>query len=59
MMFLGILNWVWNVLCPKNNTCCFVGAPEVLGLRGCWEVMMFGLTNFALNFCPIFEIKPC
>jgi hypothetical protein len=30
-----------------------------LGLKGCWEVVMFGLANSALNFCPIFETKPC
>jgi hypothetical protein len=34
MMFLGILNWVWNVFCPKKNTCSFVGAPEVFGTEG-------------------------
>jgi hypothetical protein len=30
-----------------------------LGLKGCWEVVMFGLADFALNFCLIFEIEPC
>jgi hypothetical protein len=30
-----------------------------LGLRGCLEVVMFGLADFALNFCPISEIEPC
>jgi hypothetical protein len=33
-MFLGILNWVWNVFCPEKNTYCFVGAPEVFGTEG-------------------------
>jgi hypothetical protein len=34
MMFLGILNWVWNVFCPKKNTYCFVGSLEVFGTEG-------------------------
>jgi hypothetical protein len=34
MMFLGILNWVWNVFCFKKNTYCAVGAPKVFGIEG-------------------------
>ncbi len=34
MMFLGILNWVWNMLCFEKSTCCFVGALEVFGTKG-------------------------
>jgi len=30
-----------------------------LGPRGCWEVVMIVLADSALNFCPIFETKPC
>jgi hypothetical protein len=30
-----------------------------LGLKGWWEGVMFGLTDFALNFYIIFETKPC
>ncbi len=30
-----------------------------LGLKGCWEVVMFGLADFALNFCPISNTEPC
>ncbi len=37
MMFLGILNWVWNVFCLKKNTCCLVGVPEVFGSKGMLE----------------------
>jgi hypothetical protein len=33
-MFLGILNWVWNVFCLEMNTYYFVGAPEVFGTKG-------------------------
>jgi hypothetical protein len=33
-MFLGILNWVWNVSCFEKNTCYFVGALEVFGIKG-------------------------
>jgi hypothetical protein len=34
MIFLGILNWVWNVFCPEKNTCSLVGAPEAFGTKG-------------------------
>jgi hypothetical protein len=34
MMFSGILNWVWNVFCPKKSTYCFVGTPKVFGTKG-------------------------
>jgi hypothetical protein len=37
MMFLGILNWVWNVFCPKKSTCYFVGAPKVFETEGMLE----------------------
>jgi hypothetical protein len=57
--FLEILNWVWNVFCLEKSTYCFVGIPEVFGTKGMLEVMMFGLANSTLNFCPIFEIEPC
>jgi hypothetical protein len=30
-----------------------------LGLKGCWEVMMFGLADSAVNLCPISNIEPC
>ncbi len=52
-MFLGILNWVWNLFCLDKNTCYFVGTPKVFGTKG-----MFGLADFALNnFHPISEIE--
>jgi len=35
VMFSGILNWVWNVFYHEKSICCFVGALEVLGLKGC------------------------
>ncbi len=31
VMFLGILNWVWNVFCHEKNTYCIVGVPKGLG----------------------------
>jgi len=34
MMFLGILNWVWNVFYFEKNTCCLVGVPKVFGIEG-------------------------
>jgi hypothetical protein len=34
MMFLGILNWLWNVFCLDKSTCYFVGGPEVFGIAG-------------------------
>jgi hypothetical protein len=34
MMFLGILNWVWNVFCPDKSICSFIGALEVFGTEG-------------------------
>jgi hypothetical protein len=33
IMFLRILNWVWNVFCPEMNTCYFVGTLEVFGIK--------------------------
>jgi hypothetical protein len=33
MIFLGILNWVWNVFCPEKNTYCFVAALEAFGIK--------------------------
>jgi hypothetical protein len=33
-MFLRILNWVWNVFCPKKSTCYFVGVSEAFGTKG-------------------------
>jgi len=34
MVFMGILNWVWNVFCFKKNTYYFMGALEVFGIEG-------------------------
>jgi hypothetical protein len=34
MVFLGILNWVWNVFCLKKSTYYFVRASEVFGTEG-------------------------
>ncbi len=34
IMFLEILNWVWNVFCFEKNTYCLVGALEVFGTEG-------------------------
>ena len=34
VMFLGILNWVWNVFCPDKSICSFIGALEVFGTEG-------------------------
>jgi hypothetical protein len=33
IMFLGILNWVWNVFCLEKSTYCFVGVPHVFGIE--------------------------
>jgi hypothetical protein len=30
-----------------------------LGLKGCWEVVMFKLADFVLKFLSNFEIEPC
>ncbi len=37
MMFLEILNWVWNVFCSKKSTSCLVGVSEVFGTEGMLE----------------------
>ncbi len=34
MMFLRILNWVWNVFRHEKSTCCLVGALEVFETKG-------------------------
>jgi hypothetical protein len=34
VMFLGILNRVWNVFCPEKNTCYIMGAPKGFGIEG-------------------------
>jgi hypothetical protein len=34
MVFMGILNSVWNVFCFKKSTCCFMGALKVFGIEG-------------------------
>jgi hypothetical protein len=48
MMFLGILNWVWNVFCLEKSTCCFVGTSKVFGIKRMLGVVMFGLVNDVL-----------
>ncbi len=50
IMFLRILNWVWNVFCPEKSTSCFMGVPKVFGTEG-----MLGSTNvWTSSLCPKF-----
>jgi hypothetical protein len=43
----------------KRISVVFWELQRFLELRGCWEVVMLGLADSALNFCPIFKTKPC
>jgi hypothetical protein len=41
----------------EKNTCCIVGASEVLGPKGYWGVELIALTNPTLNLYPVSKMN--
>jgi hypothetical protein len=65
MMFLGILNWVWNLFYLEKSTCCFVGAPKVFGTEGMlgssdvwagWLCPWISVQSLRLNHVQVVEL---